>query len=170
MAREVGDAYVLLGDLQRGAGEPPLSNRAAAVASFTAAAQMLVDAAGGDPKDPELRERLARVESRLINLEAQVPPGLVSILRSEVPAPAGPRQPEPIPKLAAPGGTPVVPPPTAPRIVEFSADPAAVHPGQTVQLHWSIAGKVDSIALTPGGTVPTSSCHHCCEPFSHNSV
>ncbi len=159
-AREIGFAYIRLGELEQSSGQPQISNRPSAVTSFRAAARTLEHAAEMDPKDTDLRHRLAEVERQLATLGANTPGSQQSesVETGTLPErPAGPEtRTKPNDQPPFPAAAPTLPrrSSTLTTIAEFRADPPSVRPGQSVRLYWTVNGDVSDVWLTPGGSMP----------------
>jgi hypothetical protein len=80
LAREMGEIYIRIAELQQSGAKPQFSDKEGAVVSYTGAARQFVRAALVAPQDEELRIRLAEVERRLTRLEARVPPEVIAII------------------------------------------------------------------------------------------
>lgn len=101
LARQAGELYLRVAELQQSESQPQIMDRAGTIASYQAAARLFVRVAGTDSATGDAKESLATIEQRLKRLEAQVPDDVVAILypvavkpgmRASAPAPVVPRQ------------------------------------------------------------------------------
>ncbi len=128
VAREVGYTYIAIGDAHESGKRPEQANKPAAVASFTAAAQALAQAAAYDPQDPGVHARLEDLERRLGALEAQMPAAAIAVLHPVNDNPPPVESPAPVATKQSPVDTKQVvtrPPPEPPPPAPVAQPPAA---------------------------------------------